>query len=841
MQSATSNGVGLNVSSLQEYLQRQLPTLFTTQLGGTQRQPPGLHVRQFSHGQSNPTFLITLMGTDDKFVLRKKPAGRILASAHAVEREYAVLDALSKHHSGVPVPRPLLLCNDKSVIGTPFYLMEFIEGAVYVDPNMPEAAPDTRRDVYQQMVRCLAALHNAPVRELGLQNFGDPQGYCARRLKRWTQQYNASVAEPMPEVLRLVEWLKDHVPPEDLNPERPSICHGDFRLDNLMFAPSASGRPVLHAVLDWELSTVGNRWADVAYNCLPYHLPRAGILQCLNMPLAPGIPTEQEYVQTYCEAAGCMPPSPTAWSFYMALSLFRLLAILAGVQARAKQGNASSARAAMLASDAVLQALAEAAFRAAGLQDPTSSSSSSSSNGVPQPKLAPPSYSTSIAVAPQPTAANATHGGQGVQGGSDVVGLPSARVQELRARVLAFVEEHVLPAEEVLEAHACGADRWTIHPRMEEMKAMAKAAGLWNLWLPGSLAATIQHMRDACSNSVERDVLLGAGLNNLEYAHVCEVMGRSVWAPEVFNCGAPDTGNMEVLAKYASREQQQRWLLPLLQGHIRSCFAMTEKLVASSDATNIQSSIRREGDSYVLNGVKWWTSGACDPRCAVAIFMGKTDPTAPMHLQQSMVLVPMDTPGVQILRPLLVFGYDDAPHGHAEVAFKNVRVPASNIILGEGRGFEIAQGRLGPGRLHHCMRLIGMAERAIATMTQRSLQRHVFGGKLARQGAFQASLANCRIQLDAARLMVLAAAPHLDRSGNKAARGTIAAAKVVAPNAAQLIIDAAIQAHGGAGVSQDTVLARLWTAARTLRIADGPDEVHLTTIAKLEIARASKL
>ncbi|KAF5842762.1 kinase-like domain-containing protein [Dunaliella salina] len=602
MQAPTSHGVGLDVGSLQKYLQRQLPTLFTTQLGGTQRQPVGLHVRQFSHGQSNPTFLITVMGTDDKFVLRKKPAGHILASAHAVEREFAVLDALSKHYSGVPVPRPLLLCSDESVIGTPFYLMEFIKGAVYVDPNMPEAAPDTRQDVYRQMVECLAALHNAPVRKLGLQNFGDPQGYCARQLKRWTKQYNASVTEPMPEVLRLVEWLKDHVPPEDLNPERPSICHGDFRLDNLMFAPSAPGRPVLHAVLDWELSTVGNRWKA------PFHAKwdrgAWGDAYASRM----GVARSQEYVQMYCEAAGCVPPLPTAWSFYMALSLFRLLAILAGVQARAKQGNASSARAATLASDVVLRALAEAALSAAGLQGPSSSiSSSNSSNGLQQPRFAPPSRSTSSIAAPQHTAASATQDGQGMQGGSDLVGLPSARSQELRARVLAFVEELILPAEEVLEAHACGADRWTIHPRMEELKAMAKAAGLWNLWLPGPLAATIQHMRDACSDSAERDVLLGAGLNNLEYAHVCEVMGRSVWAPEVFNCSAPDTGNMEVLAKYASREQQQRWLLPLLQGHIRSCFAMTEKAVASSDATNIQSSIRREGDSYVLDGVKLWT------------------------------------------------------------------------------------------------------------------------------------------------------------------------------------------------------------------------------------------
>ena len=401
----------------------------------------------------------------------------------------------------------------------------------------------------------------------------------------------------------------------------------------------------------------------------------------------------------------------------------------------------------------------------------------------------------------------------------------SPRTQELRQRVSDFMDEHVFPAEarywQELEANTSAGRRWTPLSVIEELKPKARQAGLWNLFLPESE--------------------YGAGLTNQEYAPLAELMGRVLWSSEVFNCSAPDTGNMEVLVRYGSPEHRKRWLEPLLAGEIRSAFAMTEPAVASSDATNIESRIERDSsggrEEFVINGRKWWTSGAGDPRCKILIFMGKTDPAAPRHSQQSMILVPMDTPGVKVLRALPVFGYDDAPHGHMEVEFTDVRVPASHILLGEGRGFEIAQGRLGPGRIHHCMRLIGLAERSLELMCRRAVSRVAFGKAVAQQTVTQERIAEARCLIEQARLLTLKAAWMMDVAGNKAAKAEIAMIKVVAPNMACKVIDWAMQVHGGAGVSADFPLAYYYAQARTLRFADGPDEVHRNAIAKIELGR----
>ncbi|CAN7410887.1 acyl-CoA dehydrogenase [Caballeronia sp. LjRoot34] len=395
------------------------------------------------------------------------------------------------------------------------------------------------------------------------------------------------------------------------------------------------------------------------------------------------------------------------------------------------------------------------------------------------------------------------------------------KVQELRQKLSHFFDEHIYPNERAFNAEVAAnranGNAWVPTELIEKLKEQARDAGLWNLFLPAS----------------ER----GAGLSNLEYAPLCEIMGRVPWAPEVFNCGAPDTGNMETIERYGSEQQKLQWLEPLLQGEIRSAFLMTEPDVASSDATNIQCSILRDGDSYVINGRKWWSSGAGDPRCKVYIVMGKTDPDAPKHQQQSMILVPADATGITVHRPLSVFGYDDAPHGHMDITLEDVRVPVSNMLLGEGRGFEIAQGRLGPGRIHHCMRLIGLAERALELMSKRTLQRVAFGKPIAAHGVTQERIAEARIMIEQARLLTLKAAYMMDTVGNKGARGEIAMIKVVAPNIACQIIDWAIQAHGAAGVSDDFPLAYAYAHARTLRLADGPDEVHRNAIAKLELSR----
>ena len=395
----------------------------------------------------------------------------------------------------------------------------------------------------------------------------------------------------------------------------------------------------------------------------------------------------------------------------------------------------------------------------------------------------------------------------------------SEKAKAYQEQLKVFMEKHVYPNEATFAHQIQEGDRWQPVAIVEELKKKARSEGLWNLFLPESE--------------------YGAGLTNLEYTPLCEIMGRSPMAPEVFNCSAPDTGNMEVLVRYGTEEQKEQWLKPLLEGEIRSAFCMTEPEVASSDATNIQASIVRDGDEYVINGNKWWASGAGDPRCKIFIFMGKTDPDAPKHTQQSMILVPSDAPGVKLERNLKVFGYDHAPHGHGHITFKNVRVPASNMLLGEGRGFEIAQGRLGPGRIHHCMRIIGVAERALEALCKRAKSRVAFGKTLAEMGSVRQDMAKSRMEIDQARLLTMYAAHMMDTVGNKVARTEIAMIKVVAPNMALRVLERAIQVHGGMGVSPDTWLAAAWAHIRALRLADGPDEVHLETITRLELKKHS--
>ncbi len=398
----------------------------------------------------------------------------------------------------------------------------------------------------------------------------------------------------------------------------------------------------------------------------------------------------------------------------------------------------------------------------------------------------------------------------------------SDKVKALQGKLARFMDAHVYPNErrfhDEVEANRAKGNPWVPTKLIEELKPKARPEGLWNLFLPRSPRAP-------------------EGLSNLEYAPLCEIMGRVHWAPEVFNCSAPDTGNMETLERYGSEEQKRQWLDPLLSGEIRSAFLMTEPGVASSDAANIQCRIERNGEDYVINGRKWWSSGAGDPRCKLFIVMGKTDPGAAKYAQQSMILVPREAPGVKILRPLSLFGYDDAPHGHMDIALENVRVPASNILLGEGRGFEIAQGRLGPGRIHHCMRLVGVAERALELMCKRSMERVTFGKPVAERTVTQERIAEARIMIESARLLVLKAAHMMDTVGNKSARAEIAMIKVLAPNVACKVLDWAIQAHGGGGMSQDFPLAYMYAHSRTLRFADGPDEVHRNAIAKLELSK----
>lgn len=772
-------------------------------------------IQQFQHGQSNPTYLVVMAGSGARWVLRKKPHGDILPSAHAVEREFRVLKALE--YTEVPVPKPVLLCESAGVIGTPFYLMEYVEGRVFKDPSLPGVKPLYRYAMYSSALDALVKLHAVDYKAVGLSDFGKADQYCQRVVARWNKQVAAghSVFEKAgvkenPRMDKVKKWLEDHVDAADAETaDRATIVHGDFRIDNVIFHPT---EPRVVAILDWELCTIGNPFTDVATLASAYRMPaKAGakvMVPGLNgQPLAKlGIPTEADVLLGYCRRAKRFPLTTATWNFFLAIVLYRFAAICHGVYARSLLGNASSAHAqeSKTAMDLILSLVSDVTGSTVSL--------------YPEPELG--------HILPFPIRPFAL---------------------EIYKKVLKFCQERVYPAEhlhlqELADARAAGKAWDVVPPIIETLKAEAKALGLWNLFLPHCEVEPLDGKGPA--------VKYGHGLTNLEYGLMCEVMGRSlVLAPEVFNCSAPDTGNMEILARFGTPAQKHAWLVPLLEGRTRSCFAMTEKLVASSDAANIETEIWRDETTreYVISGHKFYISGAGDPRCNTIIVMGKnvnkqspggSSPATDRFRQQSMILVPMDAPGVTVVRPMEVFGYDDAPHGHMEMIFKDVRVPFANVLLGEGRGFEIAQARLGPGRIHHCMRAIGVAERCLELMVQRAKTRTTFKQLLAENALVNSEIAKSRMEIDSARLLTLQAAHQMDQRGNKVAAQAIAMIKIVAPNMACAVADRAIQLFGAAGVSQDFVVAYYYAAMRTLRIADGPDEVHKRTISKLELSQS---
>lgn len=794
---------------------------------------------KFSGGQSNFTYLVKHGST--VFVLRKQPSGDLLSGAHQVDREAFIMDSLGKASRGmIPLPRIFAIEADTSVIGTKFFVMEYVKGAIYRDPTLPGMAPSRRAGVYANMARVLARIHCMdyrrvlPSKAMGGGGEGGVitgRSFCERQIKIWGRQYEKSIVNNEREASmdELGRWLRENIPDDAASTVGTlSVLHGDFRVDNIIYDDDEREgvEPRVKAVLDWELSSVGVAAADLAYNCLGYYLPPIGFLKAFSLPEKSklgksGIPTVEAYVEVYrreVASSGGSVHVPAVdskeWCFYLCLGLYRIASIAAGVYSRAVQGNAASGKGALQFKTAV------------GLLSKTALGLIKSMGDDK----------------------NNAEDDESFEGASDFC-------KKLLSKLRHFMEEEVLPAEQELtnhSLHSTGAwpdrgNRWVQQQTMMDLLMKAQQRGLWNLWMTEHMVETLRGKHTHWP--WDRILPHGKGLSHSDYAYIAIETGRSLYGAEAVNCMAPDTGNMEILAMFGSTEQQERWLLPLLLGETRSCFGMTEPSVASSDPTQLKSTATKvkDGKEWIINGRKWWTTGACDERCAVCIFVGTTADSGPAHRRHSFFLVPMDAPGVEVVRPLMVFGYDDAPHGHAETAFTNVRLGDDALLWKEGHGFALAQNRLGPGRLHHCARLVGHSERALRETVRRGTLRQAFGKSLLDLGGNEERLARCRVALNQARLTVLTAAAELDlrdhHPGSKLrpkALEALAVCKIATPRAAEECLDLAVQIHGGGGLSSDHPLAAMWAAARTLRLVDGPDEVHLRTLAKMERKREKK-
>eukprot|EP00172_Hildenbrandia_rubra_P001371 Plantae.Rhodophyta-Hildenbrandia_rubra.ctg1913.p1 GENE.Plantae.Rhodophyta-Hildenbrandia_rubra.ctg1913~~Plantae.Rhodophyta-Hildenbrandia_rubra.ctg1913.p1 ORF type:complete len:817 (+),score=114.44 Plantae.Rhodophyta-Hildenbrandia_rubra.ctg1913:146-2596(+) len=780
---------------------------------------PQVQFKPFTHGQSNHTILVTLSSVSDgqplyfSFVVRLPPSTTVdnaKRTAHRMDWEYELITALE--NTSVPVPQTYALCTDLTVLGCVFYAMECVKGRVFKDPGFPELAPLQRRMAYVDFVDVLSKLHSVDVLQLRIDRLtkkvqdGSAARYLNSQRNLWMRRVKGadaiSLGQKLERELNEAEFTR-------LQYEaKPCLVHGDWRIDNVMWHPK---EPKIVAVLDWELASVGLGSADLATCCSPYWIgpDASGFEAVRSIEGIVGIPPEKVLVSLYNNVGDDKREvTSNEMRVLIAFSNFRMAGILFGVEQRRGTG------------------LGELAHRFArqGLQ--VLESHNSESKNVTNREHA--SWDgqrdwceTRSRNVRSSSMKKVVHTGLSMTSGQ------SMTFRETKATLLKFMREEILPRELDFDAHCNSNERWNSWPPMESLKTSAKKVGLWNLWLPSHL---------------------GGRFTNLQYSSLAEVMGRCIFFSEACNSSPPDTGNMEILLRYGTSAQKERWLWPLLKGEIRSCFGMTEPFVASSDPLNLSTNIERTRDGhYKINGRKWWTSGAMDPRTKLIILIAK-GPTSQnentsksKHQQHTILLIPIETKGVKIRRALTVYGYDDSPHGHAEIDFENVLVKCEESVLyKEGRGFEVAQSRLGAGRIHHCMRAIGMAERAYEMMIQRALSREAFGDKLINLEGTRTDISKSRCEIEQARLLTRAAAQAMDDNNLRRARTFIAMAKIVVPTVACNVIDRSIQTHGGLGVSQDTVLARLWAQARSLRIADGPDAVHMRSLAKQELMRLTK-